>query len=75
MSDNFAQTSDRMDPEELYALARDKGFVAERALRPHLWRLIRADGTPALEPTSHDTGFTYFDAIDFLNKEPAERYS
>jgi hypothetical protein len=75
MSDYFSHAVDRMDPEELYALARDKGFVAERALRPHLWRLIRPDGTPALEPTSHDTGFTYFDAIDFLNKEPAERYS
>ena len=75
MSDSSTQTSDQMDPQVLFDLARDKGYVAERALRPHLWRLIRADGTPALEPTSHDTGFTYYDAIDFLTKDPEERYS
>jgi hypothetical protein len=68
-------TSDRIDPEEIQELARDRGFIAERALRPHLWRLIRmADGSPALHPLSHDTGFPFYDAIDFLNKEPAERY-
>jgi hypothetical protein len=67
-------TSDRIDPDEIRALARDKGFTAHRALRPHLWRLIRADGSPAIDPVTHDTGFTYYDAIDFLNKEPEDRY-
>jgi len=76
MSDTFTHTSDEMDSRVLFDLARDKGFIAERALRPHLWRLIReSSDAPVLHPISRDTGFTYFDAIDFLNKEPAERYS
>jgi hypothetical protein len=66
--------SERMDPHLIQALARDKGFTAEQALRPHLWRLTRADGSPAIDPVSHDTGFTYYDAIEFLNKEPDQRY-
>jgi hypothetical protein len=68
------ELSSEMDADRLRELARDKGFVAERALRPHLWRLIKADGTPAIAPVNRDTGFTFYDAIDFLNKEPEDRY-
>jgi hypothetical protein len=71
---HYEQISDHIDADEIQALARDKGFIAERALRPHRWRLIRADGSPAIDPVSHDTGFTLYDAMDFLNKEPDERY-
>ena len=75
MSEHFELASDTLDPDRLQELARDKGFIAERALRPHLWRLIRAaDDSPVVHPVNHDTGFTYFDAIDFLSKEPEERY-
>jgi len=66
--------TESIDPDEIRALAREKGFVAERALRPTLWRLIRPDGSPALDPVTHDTGFTFYEAIEFLNKEPDQRY-
>jgi hypothetical protein len=57
-------------PDQLRAFARDKGLVAQRALRPNLWRLIKADGTPALNPVTNDTGFGFHEAIDFLNERP-----
>ena len=67
---NLEIVPDTTDPEEIRLLARDKGYTAQRALRPHLWRLTRADGTPALDPVTRDTGFTFFDAIEFLKQEP-----
>jgi hypothetical protein len=71
----FEAAFDSLDPDRLQDLARDKGFIAERALRPHLWRLIRAaDDAPVVHPATHDTGFTYYDAVNFLIQEPEERY-
>jgi hypothetical protein len=67
------RTPDIMDPDELRTLAHDKGYTAQRALRPNLWRLTKYDGTPALDPVSRDTGFHYLDAIEFLREQP-ERY-
>ena len=67
-------TPNTVDPDWLRVLAREKGFTAQRAIRPNLWRLVRADGTAAVDPVTHDTGFTYYDALEFLNSAPDQRY-
>ncbi len=66
--------SESIDADEIRALARDKGFVAQRALRPMLWHLVRQDGSPALDPITNDTGFSFYAAIDFLHQQPDDHY-